>query len=208
MLRNFKKFEIGHYYVYTGGKTEEKWNPSGGMAFALRHEILQCSNNFKYNYAFADFKGHERVDDDNGWDWSDGFDNWVEVESPDAVFVEGDSVLEYIRHHKQWKKIVVIKSCTLTEDEKENGYDNGNSVYYILKRKTKENKEDIVPNVKDFTEKQSKALENLIDELEKMSKNLGIVKVPPIPMTTVIWKDNPFKKYIRKKKYLTFSKKK
>ena len=71
-----------------------------------------------------------------------------------------------------------------------------------------ENKEDIVPNVKDFTEKQSKALENLIDELEKMSKNLGIVKVPPIPMTTVIWKDNPFKKYIRKKKYLTFSKKK
>lgn len=120
MLRNFEKFEVGHYYVYTGEKEEGNWNPYGAMDFAIKHEISQCSNNFKHNHASADFKGYESGTI-NGWDWSSGFDNWVEVESPDAVFVEGDSVLEYIRHHKQWKKIVVIKSCTLTEDEKENG---------------------------------------------------------------------------------------
>ncbi len=169
MLRNFKKFEIGHYYVYTGGKTEEKWNPSGGMDFALRHEILQCSNNFKYNYAFADFKDNERVDDDNGWDWSNGFDNWIEVESPDAVFEVGDSILEYKRQHESWH-ILALGKCQLTDDKKRNGYDNGGYTYNILKRKTKESK----------------------------------VKQEEI----VVWKDNPFKKYIRKKKYLTFSKKK
>ena len=167
MLRNFKKFEIGHYYVYTGGKTEKKWSSLGNMDFVLKHEILQCSKNFKNDSASANFKEHER--DGNGWDWSSGFDNWVEVESPDAVFEEGDSILEYKRQHESWYILALVK-CQLTDDKKRNGYDNGGYTYYILKRKTKENK----------------------------------VKREEI----VVWKDNPFKKYIRKKKYLTFSKKK
>ena len=61
MLRNFDKFEVGHYYVYTGGKEEGNWNPYGAMDFAIKHEILQCSNNFKHNHASADFKGYESV---------------------------------------------------------------------------------------------------------------------------------------------------
>ena len=168
MLRNFEKFEVGHYYVYTGEKAEGKWNPSGEMNFVLDHKILQCLNAPKSNYAFADFKGHERGDS-NGWDWSDGFNNWVEVESPVAVFEEGDAILEYKRQHESWNKIVLGK-CQLTDDKKRNGYDNGSYTYYILKRKTKENK---------------------VKQEE-----------------TVVWKDNLFKKHIRKKKYLTFSKKK
>lgn len=169
MLRNFEKFEVGHYYVYTGGKEEGNWNPYGAMDFAIKHEILQCSNNFKYNYAFADFKGYERVGDGSGWCWLDGFDNWVEVESPDAVFEIGDTVLGYKKQCKSWERIL-LEGCTLTIDKKRNGYDNARYSYYILKRKTKESK----------------------------------VKQEEI----VVWKDNPFKKYIRKKKYLTFSKKK
>ena len=167
MLRNFEKFEVGHYYVYTGGKEEGNWNPYAAMDFATKHEILQCSNNFKHNHASADFKGYESSTI-NGWDWSSGFDNWVEVESPDAVFEEGDSILEYKKQHESWYILALVK-CQLTYDKKRNGYENDSYPYYILKRKTKESKvtrEEIV-----------------------------------------VWKDNPFKKYIRKKKYLTFSKK-
>lgn len=167
MLRNFDRFEVGHYYVYTGSKTERKWSSSGNMDFVLKHEILQCSKSFKNDSASADFKENERGN--TVWNWSDGFDNWVEVESPDAVFEEGDTVLGYKKQCKSWERIL-LEGCALTIDKKRNGYDNVTYSYYILKRKTKENK---------------------VKQEE-----------------TVVWKDNPFKKYIRKKKYLTFSKKK
>ena len=169
MLRNFEKFEVGHYYVYTGNKSEVNWNSSGKMDFALKHEILQCSNDFKSTSAFADFRGYEKGLA-NGWDWSDGFDDWVEVESPDAMFEVGDTVLTYISKSIVWKKDELVGKCYVTQNKRKNGYAFDYFVHYILKRKTKESK---------VTQEE-----------------------------TVVWKDNSFKKYIRKKKYLAFSKKK
>lgn len=78
MLRNFEKFEAGHYYVYTGSKTEKKWSSLGNMDFVLKHEILQCSKNFKNDSASADFKDNEWGNSNTVWNWSSGFDNWVE----------------------------------------------------------------------------------------------------------------------------------
>lgn len=177
MLRNFEKFEVGHYYVYTGEEREYGWIPFGTMDFVLDHKILQCSQ-VSIEESTANFRGHERIGSDF-WDWKEGFDNWIEVESPDAVFEVGDSVLEYNQHYKHWKEIV-IAVCYLTEYKQKNGYDNDSFIYYILKRKPK------VPTVKDSLDRQ-----------------LGIVPIDKPPTI-----NNLFKKYIRKRKYLTFSKKK
>ena len=74
-LRNFEKFEAGHYYVYAGGK-ELNWVDS--MDFVLDHKIHKCLDAWGQQTTYAVF-------DDAGcvWDWKEGFDNWVEVESPE-----------------------------------------------------------------------------------------------------------------------------
>ncbi|HPJ86771.1 MAG TPA: hypothetical protein PLU55_01520 [Candidatus Pacearchaeota archaeon] len=162
MLRNFEKFEVGHYYVYTGSKTEKTWCPFGGMNFAIEHKILQCCE--VHGHTNANFKENERLGG-SIWAWKDGFDNWVEVESPEAVFEIGDKVLQYVKNSKTWKERK-LSDCLLVNNQRKNGYDTFDCFYYILKRKPK----------------------------EKDDKILGV--------------DNPFKKYIRQKKYLTFGKKK
>lgn len=165
MLRNFEKFEVGHYYVYTGNERERYWAGNGQMYIVLKHNIIKCIKVYNCHKTYANFEDCRHFDIFKTWDWSDGFDNWIEVESPDAIFEVGDSVLEYNKHYKHWQE-VVIQVCNLTVNKNVNSYANGVFVYYICKRKPK----------------------------EKEDKMLGV--------------DNPFKKYIRRKKYLTFSKKK
>lgn len=179
MLRNFEKFEVGHYYVYTGNERKPDWASDGQMDIVLKHNIMKCIKVDNCHKTYANFEDCRHFDIFKIWDWKEGFDNWIEVESPDAVFEVGDSVLEYNQHYKHWKE-VRLPVCSLIEYKKENGYGNDNFIYYILKRKPK------VPTVKDSLDRQ-----------------LGIVPIDKPPTI-----NNPFKKYIRKKKYLTFSKKK
>lgn len=178
MLRNFEKFEVGHYYVYTGNERKPYWASNGQMDIVLKHNIMKCIKVGNYK-TYANFEGYGEGVSDNVWSWEDGFDNWVEVESPDAIFEVGDSVLEYRKHYEHWQE-VVIQVCKLTANKNVNSYDNGVFVYYICKRTPK------VPTVKDSL--------------------VGKDDIVPIDKPPTI--NNLFKKYIRKKKYLTFSKEK
>ncbi len=146
-LRNFEKFEKGHYYVYTGGKTP-KW--ADEMDAVLDHKIHKCT--------FSPFDGNTiaRFDDVimNWYDYINGFDNWIEVESPEALFEVGDDVLRYGEADNRWSIYKLPEGHFLKKDKNKNGYDNGAVVFYICKRKhdkkeeTKKSKRYLCPHCK------------------------------------------------------------
>ena len=145
-LRNFEKFEKGHYYVYTGGKTA---NWAEGMDAVLDHKIHKCT--------FSPFNGNTITEFEDAighwYNYINGFGNWVEVESPEAVFEEGDYTLRYDVIYKTWK-ILRVSEFYFHKDKSKNGYDNGVSIYYICKRKsnkkeeTKKSKRYLCPHCK------------------------------------------------------------
>lgn len=231
MLRNFEKFEVGHYYVYTGNERKPDWASNGQMDIVLKHNIMKCIKVDNCHKTYANFEGYGEGVSDSIWSWEDGFDNWVEVESPDAVFKVGDSVLEYNKHYKHWQE-VVIHVCNLIVNKNVNSYDNGSVVHYICKRKPKE-KGDKISMSFDYMNERLKCPHcgkgkdtriHYVIYLESTGKNykdkcihcgkqyrydrasqqLKLISDEHIEGVV----DNPFKKYIRKKKYLTFSKKK
>lgn len=132
-LRNFDRFEIGHYYVYTGGK---KLNWAKLMNAVLDGKIHKCFdvwNKVPTSASFADVKL-------GVWDWEDGFDNWVEVESPEAVFEIGDDCLRYSKIRKNWEVNRVGKQFFIRNNQK-NGIESEYGVYYICKRKSNKKEE-------------------------------------------------------------------
>ncbi|HPJ86768.1 MAG TPA: hypothetical protein PLU55_01505 [Candidatus Pacearchaeota archaeon] len=126
-LRNFDKFEEGHYYVYTGEKTD-KW--ANAMEAVLERKIHKCLETPCSNKEGAIFEGVE----DGYWNYKDGFDNWVEVESPDAVFEKGDDCLVFRKSSKEWHIAPLINSGFFSC---KNMFENTSFVIYILKRKNK-----------------------------------------------------------------------
>ena len=144
-LRNFEKFEKGHYYVYTGEKTP---NWADEMDAVLDHKIHKCT--------FSPFDGNTiaRFDDVimNWYDYINGFDDWVEVESPEAVFEIGDDCLRYNNIRKDWK-ISQVHQHFVSNNNK-NGMESNYGVFYICKRKsnkkeeTKKSKRYLCPHCK------------------------------------------------------------
>lgn len=203
-LRNFDKFEEGHYYVYTGEKSD-KW--AKRMYAVLDHKIHKCLETPCSNKEGAIFEGVE----DGYWNYKDGFDNWIEVESPDAIFEVGDDVLRYDKMNKSWEISKVTKDY-FEWDYNKNGCESVYSFYYICKRKHNK-KEEPKENVPRET---------------PIKMSLGAIQsdlnLHPIWLTTKalsewmnLWtdkrkdadkKDNVFKKYIRTKKYMKFVKEK
>jgi hypothetical protein len=78
MVRNFEKFQEGHWYIYTGSERPYKWNRAGNMDFVLDHKPRICFNT--RNPFDADFEGNYT------WDWEDGFDNWIEIRDPNKSY--------------------------------------------------------------------------------------------------------------------------
>lgn len=93
-VRNFDKFEKGHWYIFTGDEPGENWNSNGGMNFALCNLPMQCIDKGYYDdttlAAFRDLElamanPDENLDDKNlvsVWDWAAQFDLWIEIEDP------------------------------------------------------------------------------------------------------------------------------
>ena len=210
-LRNFDRFEKEHYYVYTGGKTP---NWADEMDAVLDHKIHKCT--------FSPFDGNTiaRFDDVimNWYDYINGFDNWVEVESPEAVFEIGDNALRYDKADNRWK-VAKVHEGYFHNDKNKNGYDNGAVVFYICKRKSnkkEEPKENVLcetpikmslgsiqkePMVLNFDFKK--------DESCELSKALSEwVSLCNDKLKDIDKKENVFKKYIRTKKYMKFVKEK
>lgn len=130
MLRNFERFEAGHYYVYCGGK-RISWNEK--MEKVLDRRIYQCK--FVMGGSLASFVDMFTRETER-WNWTQGFDDWVEVESPDAIAEGGDSVLMI-------KSNGIILKVFLQDLKQFNIGDNNGvkykdeNIYYILKRKPK-----------------------------------------------------------------------
>lgn len=81
-VRNFKKFEIDHWYIYTGTEREPGWNRDGKMDFVLNHKPVKCVKIGVINDASV-FE-----EDPRGvlWDWEEGFDNWIEIKDPNKSY--------------------------------------------------------------------------------------------------------------------------
>mgnify|MGYP007124156454 CR=1 FL=1 len=60
------------------------------------HKCLGVWNKVPTSASFADVEL-------GVWNWENGFDDWVEVESPEAVFEIGDDCLRYDKTYKTWK---------------------------------------------------------------------------------------------------------
>ena len=132
-LRNFDKFEKEHYYVYTGGKTSNWKVPKESVLDHKIHKCLDVWDQLITSASFADVKW-------GVWDWEDGFDDWVEVESPEAVFEIGDDCLRYDKTYKTWK-IHKVHESYFNKANNKNGYDSGYDIFYICKRKSEKKEE-------------------------------------------------------------------
>ena len=102
-LRNFDKFEVGHYYVYTGGKGLSWTEPMNAVLERKIHKCLDVWNKIPLSAKFKDAGGCI-------WNWESGFDNWVEVENPNAVFEKGDDSLVFNKSSKEWHIAPLINS--------------------------------------------------------------------------------------------------
>lgn len=101
-LRNFDRFEVGHYYVYTGGKELNWTEPMNAVLNYKIHKCLDVWNKIPFSAKFKDVGGCI-------WNWESGFDYWVEVYNPDAVFEVGDDCLIYDKIYQHWKVADVDK---------------------------------------------------------------------------------------------------
>lgn len=210
-LRNFDRFEKGHYYVYTGEKKLSWIVPKESVLDHKIHKCLDVWDQLITSASFADVKW-------GVWDWEDGFDNWVEVESPEAVFEIGDDCLRYDKIHQHWK-VAKVHEGYFHNDKNKNGYNNEVGIHYICKRKSnkkEEPKENVLcetpikmslgsiqkePMVLNFDFK--------MDESRELSRALSEwVSLCNDKLKDIDKKENVFKKYIRTKKYMKFVKEK
>jgi len=119
-VRNFDKFEVGHYYVYTGNeKGSIFWTER--MYMVLDYRICQCDYVEKYNPYIANFVGLQPDYVFSGFDFRDGIDNWIEVESPLCLI----DVLD---------KVYCMNSQTIEDGSDHRGWINGRQNHFILKR--------------------------------------------------------------------------
>ncbi len=132
-LRNFDRFEKGHYYVYTGWKKLDWVEPKNSVS---EHKICKCLDVWNEVITSASFANVEF----GVWDWEDDFDDWVEVESPEAVFDIGDDCLRYDKIHQHWK-VAKVHEGYFHNDKNKNGYNNEVGVHYICKRKSNDREE-------------------------------------------------------------------
>ena len=110
------------------------------------HKCLGVWNKVPTSASFADVEL-------GVWNWENGFDDWVEVESPEAVFEIGDDCLRYDKTYKTWK-IHKVHESYFNKANNKNGYDNKYDVFYLCKRKsnkkeeTKKSKRYLCPHCK------------------------------------------------------------
>ena len=76
-VRNFKKFEVDKWYIYTGTERPGGWNNGGKMDVVLDHKPVKCIKSAGYNASFDKCKR-----DTDTWIWISGFDNWIEIKDP------------------------------------------------------------------------------------------------------------------------------
>ena len=80
MVRNFEKFEVEHWYIYTGYEAGNDWPPS--MKKALDHNPRRCVKVSCISKSHASFGDIPAVGAAGYWDWWDTFDNWIEIKDP------------------------------------------------------------------------------------------------------------------------------
>ena len=78
VVRNFEKFEVGNWYIYTGTERLGTWNDI--MHTVLDHKPVRCIKN-GCDMFYASFDRCDRTEPAT-WVWSEGFDNWIEIEDP------------------------------------------------------------------------------------------------------------------------------
>ena len=76
MIRNFEKFEIGHWYIYTGTYSPNGWCSNDSMENVLDHKPCKCIETYTTIYN-AQFNNTNSI-----YNWADGFNNWIEIEDP------------------------------------------------------------------------------------------------------------------------------
>lgn len=92
-VRNFEKFEKGHWYIFTGNEPGGHWSLHNKMDFVLEHQPFQCCDAGIYDRP-ADasfFNPGEEVP--HIWAWGeDTLDLWIEIEDPeiDAELSHGE----------------------------------------------------------------------------------------------------------------------
>ena len=77
-VRNFEKFEIDKWYIYTGTEPKADWN-SLMNSFALDHKPVKCNMKHSKYHIQASFEG---MGSKRLWNWKSGFDNWIEIKDP------------------------------------------------------------------------------------------------------------------------------
>lgn len=85
MVRNFEKFEVGHWYIYTGEHFGSGW--SYDMKKVLNHKPVVCSASSHISIVHAAFVTNTPTNGiDDYWNWGDGFDNWIEIKDPSKEY--------------------------------------------------------------------------------------------------------------------------
>jgi hypothetical protein len=176
MLRNFEKFEVDHWYLYTGEyytalKNMREWTEH--FSYVIKRIPVKCKKVFEeispnkatfYTY----YEG-----DGNGLSFSTDFDNWIEIESPEYTIQSGDDA------------IVFRSDGTLHEkDFKVNyfaGYINGYNNLWVLKKKN-ENKEHKLDSPESIL---AASLNNLHEYiLAGAGAENYVLSIPPVPHPT------------------------
>lgn len=81
MVRNFEKFKVGHWYIYTGEEAGGDWHYD--MKKVLNHKPVVCSASSHISRVHAAFVTTAPINGiDDYWNWSEGFDNWIEIKDP------------------------------------------------------------------------------------------------------------------------------
>jgi len=129
MVRNFEKFEIGHYYLYTDKEEPMSFDPHGIMRMVLDNKPRKCIKVTSTDSKAAVFEGMSEYSGNSNynhcWIWEHGFDNWIEVEAPDYALQEDNDVYVNGEIRENWVK--GFSGCR-------QGYQS----IYALKKKVKE----------------------------------------------------------------------
>lgn len=130
MLRNFEKFEVGHWYVYCG-EAQEDWGDDEKVL--LDRKANKCVHVNTYNWCIVKFSHSVK-----GWGYENSLDYWVEVEAPDTVIIEGDRIIQItLSSTYSTYSVFDVAHCFIgkTVDAYKEKYKLTSSHIHILKRK-------------------------------------------------------------------------
>lgn len=98
MVRNFETFQVDHWYVYTGEcrSRGKGWNYEGEMDFVLARKAFKCVNTTSPQSANFDTPNSRQI-----WNWSVGFDDWIEVKDPKKEYILQKGEKYYIKNQNE-----------------------------------------------------------------------------------------------------------